>query len=50
MWGFKQIKFHYEKSRDVFTIIAAIYNKMKVAAIRFTYIILNFEKQLQNLQ
>jgi hypothetical protein len=50
MWGLKRFKIHYGKSPDVFKFIAASYNKIKVAAIRFPYIILNFEKQLQNLQ
>lgn len=50
MWGFKQIKFNYEKPPEYFKFIAAIYNTIKVAAISFPCIILNFEKQLQNLQ
>jgi hypothetical protein len=47
MWSFKQIKFHYEKSPDVFKFIAAIYNKTKVAAIRLPYIILNLKKNFK---
>jgi len=38
MWRLKRFKFHYGKSPDVFKFIAASYNNIKVAAIRFPYI------------